>query len=310
MGAWGAGLYANDLAADLKSTIAALAKLPFDGDRIAEILCQDAAEVIADEADEDYTNFWLVAADQFQKKGLRCESVRKTAIRIIESGQDIALMTDLDMSSTDLKHRQKCLAELKARLSAPVSSEKPRKTMKKPQPLVMSVGELFAYPVSQGEPLNPYFPHPRTDVSGWKHDGFGAMLIIDTGLAFGFLAWYTLATIDVMTEQPLRIDEALNVRKWFLRNSGTSSVAHMKKMELAKIASCDLDHDKIAKNFPNRKAGVSYAVNDITICNHMSIAPTNAQVSIRFSSADMVEDKYVRVMYPSINSLSDILVPK
>lgn len=310
MGAWGTGLYANDFAADLKSTIAALVKLPFDGDRIGEILCQTESEVSADEEDEDYTNFWLVVADQFQKKRLRNESVRAKAIQIIDSGKDIGLMTGLDMSPSDLRQRQKCLDELRARLSDPISSEKPRKTLNKPQPLVMSAGDLFAYPVSQGQPLNPYFPHPRTGISDWKHDGWGAMLIIDVGLAFDYLAWYTLATIDVMTEQPIRTDEALKSRKWFLRSSGTTSVAHMKKMELAKIESWDLDHDKIAKNFPDLKPGISYAVNDISISNQMNVAPIDAQAGVMFSSLEKVGDNYVRVMYSSINNLNEFVVKK
>ena len=310
MGAWGTVLYEEDFALDLKSTIAALVKLPFDGDRIVEILCQEASEVIADEQDSDYTTFWLVVADQFQKKGLACKSVRENAIRIIESGHDIELLAALDMSPSDLKHRQKMLDELKTRLSSPIATEKPRKTLKKPQSLVMRVGDLFVYPVSQGKPLNPYFPRPRIDDSGWKHDGWGAMLIIDAGLAFDYLAWYTPLTIDVMTEQPLHTDDALTVRKWFLRRPGTTSAPHMKKMELATIAFLDIDRDEIVRNCSGLKPGTSSAVNDISMSNQMSIAPDEAAVSFRFSSFEEIGDNYGRVMDPSIDNLNDILVTK
>ncbi len=307
MGAWGTGLYANDLGADLKSTIAALVKLPFDGDRIAEILRQESTEILADSEDADYTTFWLVVADQFEKKGICCESVRGTAVRIIDSGQDIELMASVDMSPKDLKQRQKVLNELRSRLSEPISP-KPRKTLKVPQPLVMSVGDLFAYPVSQGSSLNPYLSHPRTDAANWNHDGWGAMLIIDAGLAFDFLAWYTPITTAVMTKQPIQIEEALSVRKWFLRRSGTVSAAHMKKMELMKVTSIDTDRDKIVKSFPDLKPGVSYAVNDISISNVMGISPTDEQVSLQFSSLSMAGDNYVRVMNDSIDSLREILL--
>jgi hypothetical protein len=40
MGAWGTGLYSGDFAMDLRGTIAAISRLPFDGDRLAEILCE------------------------------------------------------------------------------------------------------------------------------------------------------------------------------------------------------------------------------------------------------------------------------
>ena len=40
MGTWGTGLCSGDLAMDLRSTIAAVARLPFEGDRLAEILCE------------------------------------------------------------------------------------------------------------------------------------------------------------------------------------------------------------------------------------------------------------------------------
>ena len=40
MGVWATGLYAGDFALDLRSTIAAVAKLPFDGGRLLEILCK------------------------------------------------------------------------------------------------------------------------------------------------------------------------------------------------------------------------------------------------------------------------------
>jgi hypothetical protein len=40
MGTWGVGLYAGDFAMDLRSTIGAVACLPFDSDRLVEILCE------------------------------------------------------------------------------------------------------------------------------------------------------------------------------------------------------------------------------------------------------------------------------
>jgi len=305
MGAWGTGLYANDFAADLKSTVAALATLPFDGDRIADILRQESAEILADTEDADYTTFWLVVADQFEKKGICCESVRKTAVQIIESGQDLKLMAAVEMSSKDLKQRQKVLNELKSRLSEPIPP-RPRKTIKAPPPLLMNVGDLFTYPVSQGSPLNPYLSNPRADDPGWNLDGWATMLIIDAGFAFDFLPWYRPITTAVMSKQPLGIEDLPSAGRWFLRNPGTASGTHLKKMELLKIAALKVNRGKIVTRFSPFKSDVSYAVNDISISNQMSVAATDAQACLQFSSCKLVGENYERKMNPSIETLQEI----
>jgi hypothetical protein len=38
VGAWGVGLYSSDRAADLRATIKSVLRLPFDEDRIVDIL--------------------------------------------------------------------------------------------------------------------------------------------------------------------------------------------------------------------------------------------------------------------------------
>jgi hypothetical protein len=39
MGAWGIGLYSSDMAADMRSTVKSVLRLPFDENRIVDILC-------------------------------------------------------------------------------------------------------------------------------------------------------------------------------------------------------------------------------------------------------------------------------
>jgi hypothetical protein len=38
MGAWGVGLYSTDFAVDLRGTVGAVSRLPFEGDGLLEIL--------------------------------------------------------------------------------------------------------------------------------------------------------------------------------------------------------------------------------------------------------------------------------
>ena len=68
MGTWGTSLYAGDFAMDLRSTISAVAHLPFDADRLLEILCESEPDAANNPDDEDHTIFWLVVADQFAKR--------------------------------------------------------------------------------------------------------------------------------------------------------------------------------------------------------------------------------------------------
>ncbi len=56
MGVWGAGLYSGDFAMDLRSTIRAVARLPFDGDKLVDILCETEPTVASNPDDADHTN--------------------------------------------------------------------------------------------------------------------------------------------------------------------------------------------------------------------------------------------------------------
>jgi len=40
VGVWGTGVYSGDFAMDLRSIISAVARLPFEGDKLVDILCE------------------------------------------------------------------------------------------------------------------------------------------------------------------------------------------------------------------------------------------------------------------------------
>src|SRR5690242_19475497 len=71
MGQWGCGLYSGYFALDLRSTIAALVRLPFSPDRIADILCESKPSAANDATDEDHITFWLVIAEPVRQTWLR-----------------------------------------------------------------------------------------------------------------------------------------------------------------------------------------------------------------------------------------------
>jgi hypothetical protein len=92
MGVWGSGLYSGDFAMDVRATIRAVVRLPFDPDRLTEILCESEREAATDPSNEEHTTFWLIVADQFARRGIVCDRVRKKALEIIDGDSDIKRM--------------------------------------------------------------------------------------------------------------------------------------------------------------------------------------------------------------------------
>src|SRR5437764_10517715 len=119
MGMWGVGLYSGDFAQDLRGTIRAVTRLPFDNDRLVDILCETEPTAAHNPDDQDHTAFWLVVADQFSKRGIACDRVREKALAMIDAGSDLAMLEKLGMGSAGLKKRRRMLDELRLRLAAP-----------------------------------------------------------------------------------------------------------------------------------------------------------------------------------------------
>lgn len=269
MGAWGSGLYSGDFALDLRATIAALSRLPFDGERICEAACAAEPEAANNPASSDHAIFWLVLADQFQKRGILCRRATRQALALIDSGADTAMLTKLGMSDGDLRKRASRISELRGRLEdGPVTAQ--RRTLKRPQRLIADIGDVFVYPTSCGEAINPYSPIKEKGWFGRPQDAWAAMMIVDAGLAFGYLAWYTamVAKHEFETKPNLA---ALAAAEWTLRSSGTLSPVHFKRMELEHVTRVALDRDviegKLAKLVPGSRAAIS----DVSIANRMKV---------------------------------------
>src|ERR1043166_8130087 len=84
MGAWGIGLYSGDFARDLKTTISAVCRVPLDEEPLVDAICQSEWAAATKPADEDHTIFWLVLADQFEKRLIFSQRVHETALAIID----------------------------------------------------------------------------------------------------------------------------------------------------------------------------------------------------------------------------------
>lgn len=267
MGTWGTSLYSGDLAADLRSTIGAVARLPFDGDQLLDLLCE-TEPASGDPDDEEHLTFWLIVADQFCKRGIPCERVRARAMQIIDEGQDLALMKELGMGAADLRRRQAVLAELRERLTNSRVSA-PRKTLKKPQELVMQAGDLYCYPTSKGVCINPYFKTKEL-IPEWSQDGWGAVLIAETGRAFGYLSWYR--PVEARGNWPHRptLPELLEGPGWSLRHPGTCSALHLRRMELQPLGKFAVNVELLERSVhPRMPTPAMVTSADISIANEL-----------------------------------------
>ena len=106
MGLWGVSLYGGDFAMDLKSAVAAVARLPLADHEIVEAL-RSTERAAADHPDDpDHTVFWLVLADQLARRGIYHGEVKERALRIIDQGQDLQQLRSLGAAPGDLRKRQ------------------------------------------------------------------------------------------------------------------------------------------------------------------------------------------------------------
>lgn len=206
MGAWGASLYDDDNACDLRDTIALVCKVPVPGDRLLEIL--KGIEEDCDPAEDEGRLFWLVVADQFERRGIECREAAATARSIIESGADLASARENGADARFLKKRTAVLEELAKRLQSP-RAFRPRVAPRNPPVLVLETGEVHAFRTMNGRAWNPY----RSESEGpFTPDGWGAMVVLATGRAFDWLPWVALAGLTVSHERKATLEEALSAR--------------------------------------------------------------------------------------------------
>ena len=207
MGAWGPGLYQDDEAADLRETISMLSKMPADGDRILEILIGNQPEPPEMDRDGGPT-FWLVVADQFERRGIGSNRVRDRALEAIDGGHDLRDLEARDMGAKDLRKRAKVLAELRERLTSP-RPVKPRPAAKKKPAMVVAPGEVWAFPTMGGISMNPWSGKEAIGQSGgaFEPDAWGALIILDCGRVFDWFPWCTYAPIAIVSKTMPTLEE-------------------------------------------------------------------------------------------------------
>jgi hypothetical protein len=277
MGAWGTGLYSSDMAADMRATVKSVLRLPLDEDRIVDILRDSEPQAANDADNEDYTTFWLVLADQFEKRGIAHAATREKAINIIDRGEDLMMMEKLGMKLADLHKRSAKLAELRARLTAAPRVSKPRATIKAPEPYILEVGVLYACPVNGSSCINPYLSKKDYERFPWMPDGWRQFVILDRGRAFDYLAWYQPLVCKKPVQQKPRLMEAGADLWWQLDAPKTCSPRHFERMAIEAIGPLPIDMEKTRARFAKTRPGIvflgwggrSAAINDVSIADSM-----------------------------------------
>ena len=147
MGIWNEKLYGSDSACDLRNMLKTLLKLPRSGEQLLTILLSrpDYQIIANDLNDIEGTEFWLVVADQFEHKGIVCQTVWDKALQIIKSGRDIANRKREGFNDRALNKRQQQLDALFANLQSPRPT-KSRSTAKLPKMPVAAGKYIFFLP--------------------------------------------------------------------------------------------------------------------------------------------------------------------
>ena len=200
MGAWGGGLYDSDFALDLKATIRAVLRAPVGDDELLAEINASMGNGVDTAVSLDY---WLVIADQFERCGLRRPEIVERAVAIVETGEDVALLEELGCDQSAIAARRKETGRLLERLREP-RPEKPRRIVRKPQPLLLERGEALAWPTDRGASINPYVPADLLwKLGGFTQDGWGFGIVTDAGHLLRVLAFYAVQVLKWRrTERP------------------------------------------------------------------------------------------------------------
>lgn len=230
MGAWGGGLYDSDFALDLKATINGVLRAPLSDDEVfAEIRASHGEGVGADALD-----YWLVLADQLERRGLLQQEVFERAIAIVEAGEDMAMLAELEAEPETIAERRRETAKLVERLRDPRPA-KPRRPLKKPQPLLLEPGEALTWPTDRGDSINPYV---REDLlwklGGFNQDGWGFGIVTATGHHYQVLAWYAVQVLKWRRAERPSPELAMHCPR-SAHHYGTISKQHLQRARVERL---------------------------------------------------------------------------
>jgi hypothetical protein len=159
----------------------------------------------------------------------------------------------------------------------------------------------LSYPVSNRKPINPYASANSELAKRWQADGWGALVIVEHGLEFDFLAWYRpLVICEPLPAQPT-LASLIEPRMWLLRNPGTLTTRHASRMQFKSIGRVSIDAAKLSQSFPKRITPLTFVVNDISIANDIAVRDVGVHEAHRI--------KHGYPPTPRISALTAIAIP-
>lgn len=244
MGTSGPGLYESDFASDLKAVVTSVLRVPKPGDELVAII----DHVVGGDSlsANERTVYWLVIADQFEKKGISSDRASRAALDVIASGEDLDGLRGVGADDRFIAKREKILGELRKRLLAPRKQRIPR--VSKLPPMVLSRGSVYSFRTMSGRAWHPY----RVQSEGpFVPDGWGAMVVLEEGRAFQWIPWLAIAGLGVSPSTQPTLEAALEAR--IIAHPQTNGVgryipkpAHAKGLGLARVGSVALDAKRVA----------------------------------------------------------------
>lgn len=231
MGAWGGGLYDSDFAKDLKSTIQGLWRAPLSDD---ELLAEIGTPTPSGHDDIEALDHWLVLADQIERAGMPRRDIFDRAIAIIEANKDVAALEALGSDKAVIAKRRRLHSELLERLRNP-RTEKQRKPLTKPQPLLFEEGDALIWPTDKGDCINPYLAEDKLHrLGGFKRDGWGFGIVSAVGHHYGVLAWHSVQALKWRRPERPTPEAAVHCAR-SEHHYGTMTQQHFDRLKLERL---------------------------------------------------------------------------
>lgn len=231
MGAWGGELYGSDFALDLKGIIKGVLRVPLSDDEVlAEIWASHGEGAV----EADALDYWLVLADQFERRGIRRQDIFERAIAIVEAGEDVAMLEELEAEPKTIAKRRKETTKLVERLRDPRPA-KARRPLKKPQPLLFEPGEALTWPTDWGNSINPYVPEEDLwRLGGFTQDGWGFGIVTEAGHHYQVLAYYAVQVLKWRRAERPSPELAVHCPR-SAHHYGTMSELHLKRTRVERL---------------------------------------------------------------------------
>lgn len=142
MGAWGTGIYANDIAEDVKSLCSEI--FPFvTVDEGNNIIFREFNDLITlPIPDGECASFWFALSDWQWKHGILSETIRSQAMTLLEQGTGLIDWQEVE-NAASVRRRKSVLEQLKLQLESPMPERKiPKGKLAKPE---HKAGDLFIF---------------------------------------------------------------------------------------------------------------------------------------------------------------------